>query len=450
MIGRAAVLTLLLAGCNAVPLYTRSAMPVPPVFPSGDAYAVSTDAALPSFGYAQVFRDPRLIGLIDTALANNRDLRVAAANIAAQRARTRIQRAALLPQVDVGGDATVARGGDRFATDISITGFELDLFGRIAALSEAEQQRYFATVAGARATRVALIGDIADTWLRYAADTSLMEIARDTAASATRSVTLTRARLTGGVAPRTDLRQAEQILATAEADLATLRTSQAQDVNALQLLIGAPVDPALLPGDIDSLGNAVAMLPTGIDSTILLRRPDVLNAEFALRAANAEVGAARAALFPRISLTGVLGFASTALSSLFAGGNFVASGTGGISYPIFRAGAGRANVALAKAQQDAALATYEQAIQSAFRDTADALAQAGTIAQQLAARQRNAEAAADTFRLTDARYRGGIDNFLNSLDAQRSLYTAQRQLISTRLTAASTRVLIYRAIAAEE
>jgi multidrug efflux system outer membrane protein len=333
-----------------------------------------------------------------------------------------------------------------FSVDLGTTAFELDLFGRIRSLTSAALDRYFATEAAARATRLTLVGDIADAWLTYASDQSLLKIAQDTVASSQRSVTLTEARLRGGVAPRTDLRQAQQILFTAQSDLAQQRTALAQDVNALQLLVGAPVDTALLPASIEQALPTIATLPAGLDSSILLRRPDVVESEYELRATNAEIGAARAELFPKISLTGILGFASTALTSLFSGGAFNYSVAPSISYPIFRAGAGIAGVAYSKAQRDAALATYEKTIQTAFQETADALARQGTIADQLKANQNFSAAALDTYRLSDARYRGGIDTFLNSLDAQRSLYTAQRNLVATQLVGASNRVTLYRVL----
>ena len=257
---------------------------------------------------------------------------------------------------------------------------------------------------------------------------------------------LTRARLEGGVSSRIDLAQAEQVLATAQADLAQQTTLVAQDGNALQLLVGQPVEGALLPLTLDDAAAGIQALPAGIDSTVLLRRPDVVEAEYQLRATNAEIGAARAALFPRLSLTGLLGFASTALRTLFTGGAFNYSVSPTASYSIFNAGAGRANVAYSQAQRDAALATYERSIQSAFRETADALARQGTIDAQLTANRRFATAAADTLRLTNARYQGGIDTFLSSLDAQRSYYQAQRTLAATQLVAATNRVALYQAL----
>ncbi len=488
-----------LAGCSLAPKYARTELPVPPSLPVGDAYLRQSEAALPAITYRDVFKDPRLQQIIVQALANNRDLRVAAANIASTRAQYRIQRADLLPQVDASGRYTYSGGGNgtrntvtsgtgsgtgtgtggtgtgtggtgtgtggtgtgtgstgsvvsssssnsSFSVDLGTTAFELDLFGRIRSLTSAALDRYFATEAAARATRLTLVGDIADAWLTYASDQSLLKIAQDTVTSSQRSVTLTNARLRGGVAPRTDLRQAQQILFTAQSDLAQQRTALAQDVNALQLLVGAPVDASLLPASIEQALPTVAALPAGLDSSILLRRPDVVESEYELRATNAEIGAARAELFPKISLTGILGFASTSLTSLFSGGAFNYSVAPSVSYPIFRAGAGIAGVAYSKAQRDAALATYEKTIQTAFQETADALARQGTIADQLKANQNFSEAALDTYRLSDARYRGGIDTFLNSLDAQRSLYTAQRNLVATQLVGASNRVTLYRVL----
>jgi outer membrane protein, multidrug efflux system len=450
-----------LAGCSMEPRYVRPEAPVPPSWPVGDAYLRSSEAALPTITYRDIFRDARLQQLIEQALVNNRDLRIAAANIAAARAQFRIQRADRFPALAAGTGAGVSGGsgssgtgaggggnGARtsFSADVSVPSFELDLFGRVASLTRAEQNRWFATEAAARATRLTLIGDIAETWLTYAADASLLKIAEDTAASAERSVRLTRARLEGGIAPRTDLAQAEQTLASAQSDLAEQKTALAQDINALRLLVGADIDTRLLPGTIENAAATVAELPAGVDSGVLLRRPDVVQAEYTLRAANAEIGAARAALFPRISLTGLLGFASNALTGLFSGGGFHWSAGADGSYTIFNAGAGRAGVALSQAQRDAALASYEQAIQTAFREVADALARRGTITEQLRADTANLTAAQDSYRLAEARYRGGIDTFLESLIAQRSLYAAQRGLVATRLVQANNLVALYRSL----
>lgn len=463
----------LLSGCSMAPKYVQPELPVPQSWPVGDAYLAQSEAALPVMGYRQVFTDPRLVQVIEQALANNRNLRVAAANIAAARAQSRIQQAAQLPQinaaaggtrfdngtanqnrnqdVDIGNSPAASRStaGSRYTADVSNTAFEIDLFGRLQSLSDSALNRYFATEAAARATRLTLIGDVADAWLTYAADQSLLKLAQDTAANARERVKLTRLRLDGGIAPRTDLRQAEQILATAEADIAAQMTALAQDVNALQLLVGAPVETALLPQALVDVRGAVRGVPEGLDSTILLRRPDVMQAEYELRAANAEIGAARAALFPRITLTGLAGLASNALSTLFTGAAFNYSAGANVRYSLFAGGAAQAGLAQSQAQRDAAVAAYEGAIQAAFRDVADALARRGTVTEQLRANQAFVDAAADSYALTDMRYRGGLDSFLTSLDAQRSLYTAQRTLLATQLVEASNRVALYRALGGE-
>jgi len=298
--------------------------------------------------------------------------------------------------------------------------------------------------------RLGLVSDLADAWSSYAADAELLRIAQDTAKSATRSVELTRARLQGGIAPRTDLRQAETILATAQADIAAQKTALAQDINLVQLLVGAPFDAALLPSRLDEVVQSVAVLPAGLSSEILLRRPDVLEAEYGLRAANAQIGVARAALFPQLTLTGLLGFASNSLRTLFNSGSFTKSASGAASQAIFSAGGVAAGVDVSKAQRDAALAAYEKAIQTAFREVADALARQGTIADELRASTTRVAAATDTAFLTEARYKGGVDSYLQNLDAQRSLYSAQQQEIATRLTMVGNRITLYRTLGGDQ
>jgi multidrug efflux system outer membrane protein len=443
----AAILALLSTSCMSLePAYVQPAPAVPVSWPAGDAYLAQSEAALPAVTYKDIFRDPRLQALIEQALINNRDLMAAAANVAAARERYNIQRADQLPQVNASAGATVSGDRDQYSAGIGVPNFEIDLFGRVRSLSHAQLERYFATEAAGRATRLALVASIADAWLLHAADSSLLGIAKETARSAATTVKLTRARLEGGIAPRTDLAQAEQILTGAEADVAQQTTAVAQDVNALQLLVGGPIDPKLLPASIDEAAPKIAPLPAGIDSAILLRRPDVLEAEYQLRAANAEIGAARAALFPQISLTGLLGLASSALSSLFTGGAFAWSAGANATYSIFNAGAGRANVRLTQAEREAAVANFQKAIQTAFREVADALARRGTMGAELDARQRQAAAAADNLRLSEARDRAGIENFLASLDAQRSSYAAQRVLVATRLAEARNLVDLYQAL----
>ncbi|KTE41506.1 MULTISPECIES: efflux transporter outer membrane subunit [unclassified Sphingopyxis] len=448
--------TLALGACSLAPKYVQPAPPVPTSWPVGDAYLAQNEAALPRVTLNDLFRDPRLQQLIGQALANNRDLRIAAANVAAARAQVRVTRSAQFPEIGVSGSADytdagisggVAGGGrESYALQAGVSAFELDLFGRLANATAAERDRAFATEAAARTVRLALIADLAEAWANHAADRELLAIARDTAESARRSVTLTRARLEGGVAPRTDLRQAEQVLATAEGDLALQTAAVAQDENLIRLLVGADYDRALLPANLDAVSASIATLPAGTSSDILLRRPDVIEAEYLLRAANADIGVARARLFPTISLTGLLGFASDALGSLFTGDALRFTAGADASLSIFDAGGRRAGVAVSEAQRDAALAAYERAIQTAFREVADALADQGTLGERLRAANANTEAAADTARLTDARYRGGVDSFLASLDAQRSLYSARRSEIAVELAAVRNRITLYRSL----
>jgi multidrug efflux system outer membrane protein len=448
----AALFALLTTGCATMePNLARPDPAISASWPAGAPYLAQVEAGLPAVTYKQVFTDVRLQTLISQALVNNRDLMAAAANIAAAREQYRIQRANQLPQINTSAGATVTGDKDKdvsasFQAGVQVPGFEIDLFGRLRSLTHAQFQQYLATEAGARATRLALVADIADTWLAFASDSSLLEVSRQTVDAAQKSVRLTRLRLEGGIAPRTDLSQAEEILAQAQANFARQRTLVAQDANALQLLVGAPADPGLLPNSIDQAGPSIAELPAGLNSDILLRRPDVLQAEYRLRAANADIGAARAALFPRISLTGLAGFASSALTSLISGGAFAWSVGADASYTVFQAGAGRANVRLTEAQRNAALATYQKAVQTAFREVADALARRATMDEQLGATERQQAAAADVVKLEEARYHAGIDSYLNLLDAQRSYYSVQQLLVQTKLAAAQNRVDLYRSI----
>ncbi|MBW4331585.1 efflux transporter outer membrane subunit [Stakelama sp. CBK3Z-3] len=462
----------LLAGCSMEPSYVRPDAPIPASWPQGDAYLKQSERGLASVDFEQVFADPRLQSLIGQALINNRDLREAAANIASARAQYRIQRADLLPTISASagsttsngstssyatsgngtgtGSVTADNGGDDtqtyYTANVGTTSFEIDLFGRVRSLSDAALNQYFATEAAARSTRLALVGDIATGWVTYGADKSLLAIAQDTLESAQKSVELTRARLQGGVAPRTDLRQAETVAEQARADLAQQRTALAQDINRLRLLIGADFDTDALPGSIDDATAKLGDVPAGLDSSVLLRRPDVVQAEYQLRSMNGQIGAARAALFPTISLTALVGIASDSLSGLFDGDNFTWQVSPSATYSIFQAGAARANVAQAEAEQQAALATYEKTIQTAFREVADALARRGTIDDQVAAVRALTDATQDTYNLAFARYRGGIDTFLATLDAQRSLYSARQSLVQVKLTRATNLATLYQAL----
>ena len=444
-----------LGACNLEPPYATPAPLVPSSWPVGDPALKASEANLAALEHRAMFVDPRLERLIDQALANNQDVKLAVATIGAARGLYRIQQSALLPTVTGGADTTVRytgqanANGDRVTTDytadVGASAFEIDLFGRVRSLSNAALNGYFATEAAARATRLTLVADVADAWFTLATDRTLLAIASDTVASARQSERLTRMRLEGGIAPRTDLRQAETVRATAESDLANLTAIVGQDRNALRLLAGSDVIETDLPLSIEEVERSAVPAPAGLDSSILLRRPDVIEAEFRLRSANAQIGAARAAFFPRLSLTGLAGLASGGLTSLFTGNAFGAAITPSITLPIF-GGANSGNLANARAQREGALAAYQKSLQVAFRDVADALARRATVDRQLAAQLELEAAARDTAYLTAARYKGGVASFLESLDAQRSLYAARRSLANTRLLRARSVVTLYRSL----
>jgi len=458
-----------LAACSFEPAYHRPVPAIPAALPA-IGQSETTPTAL---SYRDIFRDPDLVSLIDQALASNQDLRAALANVRAARAQVTISRAALFPEIDASaglstGDSSnetrsnngssgnnngngASSGGRRttYNADLGVS-WEIDLFGRIRNLTDAAYDQYLGTEAAQRGARLSIVAGVANAWLALAADRSLLAASRETRDSAAKSVELTRALLKGGVAPRTDLRQAETILAQAEADQANLETQVAQDRNALELLVGAPVADDRLPASIESVYGTLAEPPAGLDSSILLRRPDVVQAEYSLRAANARIGAARAAFLPRIGLTALAGFASTALSSLFDHAAFNWSVAPSASLPIFDGGANLGNLRYSKAQRDLFLAQYQKAIQSAFRDVADALARRATIDRQLEASTRLDAAARDSLFLANARFREGIDPYLNLLDAQRTAYGAARTLAQTRLLKAQNLVTLYQALGGDQ
>ena len=456
-----------LGGCTLEPHYVRPTPAVPAAFPQGEAYLRQSEAALPAVSYRDIFGDPRLQTIIAQALANNQDLRQALANIQSARALYRVQRADIFPALDASGGVTLRHNADNqpptggpggnngghttsYDLQAGTTAWEIDLFGRLRSLSHSAFDQYLASDAAARATRLTLVADIADAWLKLGADRSLLLIAQDTEKSAQTSVELTQARLNGGVAPRTDLRQAQTVLATAQADRARQQTLVAQDLNALQLLVGASVADAQLPATIEDADASLAELPAGVESSVLLRRPDVVEAEYQLRAANARIGAARAAFFPRIALTAVAGLASGGLSGLFSGGAFTWTAAPSATLPIFDWGANSGNLAYAKAQREGLLAAYQKSIQTAFREVADALARRGTIDAEVQADQLNLTAAQDTLTLGTARYKQGIDPYLSTLVAQRDYYSARQTMANIRLTKAQNLVALYQALGGDQ
>ncbi|WP_296221781.1 efflux transporter outer membrane subunit, partial [uncultured Sphingomonas sp.] len=345
-----------------------------------------------------------------------------------------------------GGIGSASSNLEFYSVNAGFSQFELDLFGRVRNLSRAALEQYFASEEAQRTARISLIAEIANAWLTMAADQEQLRISRETLKAFEQSLELTRAQFRIGVASELEARQAETNYQAARNDIAALQTQVARDQNALNLLVGATVPADQLPTE---LGNAPVTrdaLPGNLSSEVLLRRPDVLQAEHQLIAENANIGAARAAFFPRISLTATIGTISTALSGLFGGGSFTYNAAPSVALPLFDGGRNAANLDYAKASQQVAVATYERAIQTAFREVSDALAQRGTIEEQVAAQTARAEAASVAARLSDARYRAGVDSFLVALDAQRTAYAAQQQLVTTRLARGSNLVELYRSL----
>ncbi|MDG3064479.1 AdeC/AdeK/OprM family multidrug efflux complex outer membrane factor [Thauera mechernichensis] len=448
-----------LGACSMMPAYERPVAPVPASLPQTQQSAGPVSAqAGDSAAWADYFADERLRGVIALALDNNRDLRIAALNIERARAQYGIQRADLLPSIAVSGGQSAQRvPGDlnmsgesaisrQYSANLGFASYELDFFGRVRSLEEQALQVYLGTEEARRSAQVSLVAEVANAWLRLAADRERLALARSTLETRQQSVTLVRRSLELGAVSALDLNQAETLLQTARADAARYAALVAQDENALALLVGAAVPAGLQPPALDDSVAAVPVLPADLSSEVLVRRPDVAQAERALMAANASIGAARAAFFPRITLTASAGTASSTLDGLFDAGSGAWSFVPQIRIPIFEAGRLQASLDVAEIQRDINVAQYEKAIQSAFREVADALAERATLAEQLAARQALVQATQRSFELSEARYKGGVDSYLNLLDAQRSLYGAQLELIGTRLSDAVNRVALYKAL----
>ncbi len=446
----------LLCGCSLVPDYQRPAAPVPGQFPQGPAYQGDALARQPAEDWRPVFQDPVLRQLIDSALANNRDLREAALNVEAYRAQYRIQRADLLPKVSA--DATGKRqylprgvtGTDQgmitstYAATLGISAYELDLFGRLRSLSDQALLTYLASEQARRSTQLSLVASVASAYLTWRADQELLVLAKDTLAADERSLRLTSAQRRAGTVSALDQIQSRTSVDSTRATVARYKRQVAQDLNQLSLLVGTAV-----AGDLAALPLAdeqIAGLPAGLPSDLLRRRPDIVQAEYQLRAANANIGAARAAFFPSISLTANAGSTSPQLSGLFDGGSGTWLFQPQISLPIFTAGSLRASLDYAALQKDIQVAQYEKAIQSAFQEVADGLAARATYQRQLQAQHDLVASNQRYYNLAEHRYRIGVDSSLTFLDAQRSLFTAQQGLISDRLAQLVAEVNLYAAL----
>ena len=441
---------LLLAGCGSmIPEYLRPAVPVAASFPQAGGAEAATPLAA-DIAWQDHFQDERLKRLITIALANNRDLRVAALAIEQARALVDVRRADQLPTVSAGiaGSRQPGANGNSttlYTAGLQITGYEFDFFGRLRSLTGVALAQYLASEEARKTAQIALIAGVASTHLALQADDELLALTRRTLQTRGDSLRLNRLRFDNGAASAFELRQAESLLESAQVALAQATRQRALDENALVLLLGQPLPADLPPAQ--PLGTAsLGELPVGLPSEVLTRRPDVRQAEQQLIAANANIGAARAAFFPRISLTGNLGTASTELSGLFKSGSYAFTGTGQLLQPLFDAGRNRAGLESARAGRDIAVAQYERSIQSAFREVADALAGRATLGEQLRAQAAQTNALAITYRLADLRYRAGAASYLDALDAQRSLFTAQQALVQVRALQLQNAVALYRVL----
>jgi multidrug efflux system outer membrane protein len=460
---RLAPLTLaaLLAGCSLMPAYERPQAPVAGTF--AGALPGSPDAMpVADLGWRDVFSDPSLQRVIEMGLANNRDLRVAVLNIEKARAQYRVQDAARLPTVNAGASGNAGRTpaglsstGEaqtthQYSASLGFSAYEIDFFGRVRSLNEQALQEFLATTEARRSAQISLVAEIATSYLTLAADQDRLELARDTLQNQQEAYRLNQRSFSLGMASALTLSQAQTSVDAARVDIERYTAQVAQARNALVFLVGAEVPEELLPQllpDASAAGSSLlATVPPGLPSELLQRRPDILQAERTLQAANAAIGAARAAFYPRISLTASAGSASGELSGLFKGGSGSWSFAPQITLPIFDGGANQANLSIAQVSRDISLAQYEKAIQTAFREVSDALAERSTLGRQLAAQQSLVIATAQSYRLSDARFRRGVDSYLSVLDAQRSLYSAQQNLIGTQHSRLTNLVAFYKAL----
>ena len=454
------VIVTLLGGCTLAPQYRRPASPVPANWPTGAAYnetkTAASAATVPALPWREFFTDERLQKIIGIALNNNRDLRLAALNVEKARALYGIQRAELLPTVNAVGSGTIERvpadlsttgsamTAEQYSVNLGISSWEIDFFGRIRSLKDRALEEYIATDQARRSAQIMLVSAVANAYLTLAADRENLKLVASTLETQEASYKLIWKRYDVGLASELDLRRAQSQVDAARGDVARYTQLAAQDENVLNLLVGSPMPRALLPAELGSVSHPKEISP-GLSSELLLQRPDVLAAEHQLKAVNANIGAARAAFFPRISLTTAIGTASADLSGLFKSGQGTWSFAPQIIIPIFDARTWSA-YDVTKVEREISVAQYEKVIQTAFREVADALAVRGTVNQQIAAQQSLVNAVAETYRLSNARYIKGIDSYLSVLDAQRSLYAAQQGLIALHLFRFTNLVTLYKVL----
>ncbi|MDD4870183.1 MAG: efflux transporter outer membrane subunit [Kiritimatiellae bacterium] len=445
------------AGCTMIPRYSRPAMPGPAQWPTGAAYqeiqAATYAPKASELKWDEFFTDKKIRQVVETALTNNLDLRLAVLNVERARAMYGIQRAGLLPSVNAVGSGSKQRipadlsstgermTSERYDVNLGVAAWEVDLFGRIRSLKDSALEQYLATEQARRGAQILLVSSVAGTYLNLTADREKLKLAETTLEAQKSSYDLIKKSEKLGVIPEIDLHRAQTQVDVARGDVARFTQLVAQDRNALNLLVGTPVPDELLPTELGTVAYPKE-IGAGVPSEILLCRPDVLQAENLLKSANADIGAARAAFFPRIALTAAFGSASSELDGLFKSGSSAWSFTPQIVMPIFDARTWSAHK-VAKAQREIAVTQYEKAIQTAFREVADTLAVRGSVDKQLSAQESLVHAVAETYRLSQVRYNRGIDSYLNVLDAQRSLYAAQQGMVSLRLAKIANQIRLY-------
>ena len=448
---------LALAGCTMIPKYERPPLPVPDRFPAPAGPEAAAAKAATELAWQDYFADERLRAVIERALADNRDLRIAALNVEQAAALLQIQRSAYTPAIGaqaVGqsyrlpermADSGEAKTVEQYTVEVGFLSWEIDLFGRLRSLSARALEQYLATEQAQRAVHTSLVAAVATSWLRLAADSESLKLAEETITAQTATRDLVKASRDAGVASDLDLAQAESQVETARATRAEFAGAVGVDRHALELLVGAPLPDELLPDRLSTLADSPA-LAAGLPSEVLLSRPDILAAEHRLLAANADIGVARAAFFPRISLTAALGTLSPDVSHLFASGTRTWRYEPVIQTPIFAGGGLRANLKAVQLEREIAVAGYEKAIQAAFAEVADALTLRATLLEQNEAWDRLVASLEETLRLSEARYRAGLDGYLGVLVAQRSLFFAQETGVALRLAEKANRVALYKAL----
>jgi len=464
--GAVAFALAVLAGCTLDPHYERPAAPVAVAYPQGDAYeststaaatvaksASTTAAASPlavDTAWRSFFRDERLQRLIEIALANNRDLRVAALNVAEYEAQYRITRAALAPSISASGSLTRERtqGVTSSVSDLNVgtTSWEIDFFGRLRSLKRQALENYLATDASRQSTQISLIATVATDYLTLLSDERLLQLTEDTVRADQSTYDVTKRVQELGNSSQLDVQQAENSLASARASLASYRRAVAQDRNNLVAVLGAPIPDDLPPARSFDDESMFADIGAGVPSLLLTRRPDIVQAEHALKAANANIGAARAAFFPKIELTATAGTSSSTLSSLFKAGTGAWAFAPSVSVPIFDYGSNKASLDVAKIEKQIEVADYESTIQTAFKEVSNALTARATYVDQVQADREYVESSQRYYTLAEARYKAGTDSFLTFLDAQRSLYTAQQQLATDTLSRQANLVTLYKVL----